>query len=92
MKKLLVIALCLMFVPLVYAADRLTLTNDETLTPDKSRTMDWYIDYISERDKRLEVRYRYLDSTFAPIRLKGSDSNGWLLCYVYEQWNCRPND
>lgn len=81
MKKLLILFAIIFILPLGVSADRVTLNSTEVLSTPNATHMDWYIDLIDAKTKTLRVRYRWLDSTGAPIFLGNRTT--------WQTWSCR---
>lgn len=80
MKKLLVIALMLLFIPVDLPAENVALDTEETLQVPTSQKMDWYIDHINAQNKTMIVKYRWKDATDSPINLNGKS---------WQEWRCQ---
>lgn len=66
MKRLILAVLLLM--PTVAHAERVTLTNPETLAVPTSSVLDWKVTLIDAKAKTLEVTYQWLDANQNVIR------------------------
>lgn len=78
--KRLILAL-LLLIPTVAHADRVTLTNPETLAVPTSSMLDWYVSRIDAKTKTLEVTYQWLDANQNVIRPTSGQT--WRV------WTCR---
>lgn len=80
MKRLLFIILLLL--PTLAHADRVTLTNPETLAVPTSALLDWRVTLIDAKARTLEVSYQWLDANLNAIRVNTAGQ-------TWRVWICR---
>lgn len=80
MKRLLLAILLLM--PTVVHAERVTLTNQETLAVPTSSVLDWHVSLIDAKTKTLEVSYQWLDANKNAIRANAAGQ-------TWRVWRCQ---
>ena len=73
--------LVLLALPCWALADRITLTDEETLSTPQAKYMDWHVSKIDAATKSLQVTYRWRNATEGTIFLGGR--NDW------QTWTCR---
>lgn len=76
------IFLILLVVPVASGAERINLSESESIDTPTATKMNWYIDHIDGKTDYMAVRYQWLTSNNTPIRNRDT-FNSW------QTWECR---